>query len=540
MKLANFLIRNSRKFVIIGLVGSLISAALYTLGIHTLKIYTKAPQEDQLELLLYLILLFCFSGFIAVLISKVITKHFEVKMANLRSEFASKILEANFERAENNRSKFVPVLVQDIIEIGWYAKTIPDALVAIFQVIGVLGYLTTISWEVTASFLIMFLVSFSIIFMVFPTIYRTEKEFGRIRNILFETIEALGSGLKDLSLNPIHSKWFSENVLKPSGRNNAEIVTKLNTLDIGLTKSLETLILTALASVIFILNRFSNYNNEEFFTFLTVMLFILPALIRLSTFFKRQKKAEVALERMETLNIRFNENVNLVKNKPLTIDFTSENKLLSLNNVKYTYTESDQKFIVGPFDLAISANEILLIRGGNGSGKTTLAKVLTGLYLPQEGALKFCGQSVNEETLTEFRSQFSAVFTDSYVFGDLGYLKNASKDKAQSLLQDLDLQEKVNIENWTISNTKLSFGQMGRLSLFRSILEDKPIMLLDEWAANQDPHFKEKFYLEIVPKLKEKGKTVILISHDDHYYHVADRIVKMRAGSIDEITIPSR
>jgi len=516
----------------------LISAGLYTLGIRTLNLFTEASIEEQVNYLIQLSIYFVCSAIVAVIISKIITAHYENRMADLRSELSHKILKANFERAEANKSRFIPVLVEDLINISWFAKTIPDALVATFQVIGVMGYLIFLSWKMTLAFIAMFVVAFLIVFMAFPTIYRTEKEYGGIRNKLFAAIEALGFGLKDLSLNPRHKNWFVKNIVEQASRANAGIVTRLNTIDISLTKSVETLILLSLGVTIYLLRILSDFDNDQFFTFLTIMLFILPSFIRLSTFFKRQKKAQVALEQIEQLDVRFDE-IEQYEDKASLPAITKENKtILSLKDVKYTYTESDQNFTVGPFELDIEQNEILLIRGGNGSGKTTLAKVITGLYLPQNGDVYFCGSKLDANNLISYRDQFSAVFTDSYVFSDLGYLDNFDKKYAESLLEDLQLHEKVNLNDFSISNTKLSFGQMGRLSLFRTLLEDKPLILLDEWAANQDPHFKEKFYLEIVPSLKAKGKTVILISHDDHYYHIADRIVKMRMGSIEEITTP--
>lgn len=103
-------------------------------------------------------------------------------------------------------------------------------------------------------------------------------------------------------------------------------------------------------------------------------------------------------------------------------------------------------------------------------------------------------------------------------------------------MQQLSLNEKITLQELVISDTNLSFGQRGRINLFRALLEDKSIYLFDEWAANQDPHFREKFYSEIIPMLKHKGKTVILISHDDKYYHLADRVVTFSSGRIKSIT----
>jgi putative ATP-binding cassette transporter len=67
-------------------------------------------------------------------------------------------------------------------------------------------------------------------------------------------------------------------------------------------------------------------------------------------------------------------------------------------------------------------------------------------------------------------------------------------------------------------------------------LEDRPVYLFDEWAADQDPLFKEMFYREFLPELKSRGKTVIVITHDDRYFPVADRIIKLENGQVTTFT----
>jgi putative ATP-binding cassette transporter len=89
------------------------------------------------------------------------------------------------------------------------------------------------------------------------------------------------------------------------------------------------------------------------------------------------------------------------------------------------------------------------------------------------------------------------------------------------------------VRDGVLSTVDLSQGQRKRLALMTAYLEDRPIYLFDEWAADQDPVFKEVFYLALLPELKARGKTVIVISHDDHYFHVADRILKLDYGKIE-------
>jgi len=179
--------------------------------------------------------------------------------------------------------------------------------------------------------------------------------------------------------------------------------------------------------------------------------------------------------------------------------------------------------------------ELVFITGGNGSGKTTFAKLLTGLYFPQTGTIELSGTAATSEPATreKYRQHFAAVFSDCYVFDQfLGLERSNLHEDAPQYLKKLNLSHKVNIEQGKLSTVDLSQGQRKRLALLTAIMEDRPMFLFDEWAADQDPVFKEIFYLQLLPELKAKGKTIFVISHDDRYYHVADRVVKFDDGQI--------
>jgi putative ATP-binding cassette transporter len=172
--------------------------------------------------------------------------------------------------------------------------------------------------------------------------------------------------------------------------------------------------------------------------------------------------------------------------------------------------------------------------GGNGSGKTTLAKLLIGLYSPEEGEIRFGGKSITDENRDEYRQSFSVVFTDFFLFDSLLGLDNINIDgDARYYLEKLQLDQTVRVSDGVLSTINVSQGQRKRLALLTAYLEDRAIYLFDEWAADQDPVFKEIFYLQLLPELKARGKTVIVISHDDRYYHVADRIIKLDYGRIE-------
>jgi putative ATP-binding cassette transporter len=210
-------------------------------------------------------------------------------------------------------------------------------------------------------------------------------------------------------------------------------------------------------------------------------------------------------------------------------------RIIEFKGVTYSYREGDSRgFVVGPLDLTIHHGEIVFITGGNGSGKTTLMKLLVGLYRPDKGTILCDGEPITPATEAAYREQFSTVFSDYHLFDELLGLDRLHLDQeAEGYLEQLDLKNKVEVRDGKLSTTNLSQGQRKRLALLTAYLEGRPVYVFDEWAADQDPRFKSVFYHELITDLKRKGKTVIVISHDDHYYDGADRIVKLVDGRIE-------
>jgi putative ATP-binding cassette transporter len=184
-------------------------------------------------------------------------------------------------------------------------------------------------------------------------------------------------------------------------------------------------------------------------------------------------------------------------------------------------------------NLAFSPGEIVFLVGGNGSGKSTLAKIITGLYPPAQGEIRFNGKLIDEHNRDHYRQLFSAVFADFYLFDSfLGLDKFRLQERASAYLSELQLDHKVKIENGALSTTDLSQGQRKRLALLTAYLEDRPFYLFDEWASDQDPIFKSVFYNRLLPDLRARQKAVLVISHDDRYFHLADRLVKLDCGQL--------
>ena len=210
-------------------------------------------------------------------------------------------------------------------------------------------------------------------------------------------------------------------------------------------------------------------------------------------------------------------------------------------SVSYRRESDEGSFALGPIDLTFQRGELVFVIGGNGSGKTTLAKLITGLYAPEVGEIRVDGELVTEENREAYRQHFSAIFTDFYLFESLLGLDDPNLDlQARDYLEQLQRDHKVQVNDGQFSTLSLSHGQRKRLALLTACLEDRSFYVFDEWAADQDPHFKKIFYETLLLELKARGKTVVVLSHDEKYYRIADRIIKLDYGQLvlNEINEP--
>jgi putative pyoverdin transport system ATP-binding/permease protein len=194
----------------------------------------------------------------------------------------------------------------------------------------------------------------------------------------------------------------------------------------------------------------------------------------------------------------------------------------------------ERGFLLGPIDLTIKSGELIFIVGSNGSGKSTLAKLITGLYAPQFGRVLLNGEPITATNIEWYRQHFATTFADAYLFDRYYGFEDPQLDReVQKYLHEFQLDRKVSVNNGVLSTTSLSQGQRKRLALLTAFLEDRPIYLFDEWASDQDPSFREIFYKQMLIELKARGKLVIVITHDDRYFHLADRILKLNYGRVE-------
>ena len=273
--------------------------------------------------------------------------------------------------------------------------------------------------------------------------------------------------------------------------------------------------------------------------FVLVLLYVRGPLQALMNSLPQLTRGGVALDKVEMLGL------DLLEAPEPTTGLPEPDpgwRLLELRGVRRTYRHDagERGFTLGPLDFELRPGEIVFLVGGNGSGKTTFAKLLTGLYVPEKGEVRLDGRAIGEEERETYRQQFSAVFSEFHLFDRLLGLDGADVDlRAQRLLEELDLEHKVTIRGGDLSTTQLSRGQRKRLALLTAYLEDRPIYLFDEWAADQDPEFKEVFYRRLLPELKARAKGVVVISHDDRYFGVGDRVIRLDEGKLADLGGPT-
>lgn len=192
----------------------------------------------------------------------------------------------------------------------------------------------------------------------------------------------------------------------------------------------------------------------------------------------------------------------------------------------------EDTFRLGPIDLTFQPGETVFICGGNGSGKTTLLSLITGLRAPDSGDILLDGKPLGAEDRPQFRSLFSAVFAQFHLFRKYYGLTQAEKQALDDHISEFSLAERVRMLEDEFSTLSLSTGQKRRLALAVAMAEARPIIVLDEFAADQDPARRAWFYDVLVPRMAAAGHLVLVVTHDEHRFHQCDRLIRMETGRV--------
>ncbi|MFG6107340.1 cyclic peptide export ABC transporter [Leptolyngbyaceae cyanobacterium CCMR0082] len=453
-------------------------------------------------------------------------------LLHLRLMLARQLLDCPLRQLEDLGShRLFASLTADVETIASAFTVVPFLCIDLAIVGGSLLYLGWLSVP-----LLLIMVAFLLLATVtYQLIARRARRFlVKARNEqdrLFKHLRGLIHGMKELKLHQQRRQVFLTDELQQT----ATTYRRFTVWGMGIfagAASWGQLIFFAVISVfLFVIPQFSALDMTLFSSYVLTVIYLNGPLENLMRRLPILSRASVALDKVESFGFMLNQFPELPSIESLSPSWQH----LELKNVVHHYDRGADTtpFTVGPINLAFKRPEVVFLIGGNGSGKSTLAKLITGLYPPSSGQIILDGNRITDANREAYRQQFSAIFADFYLFDRLLALDNPQQiEQANAYLQALQLAHKVHIQDGKLSDIDLSQGQRKRLALLTTYLEDRPVYLFDEWAADQDPHFKTVFYTQILPELKRQQKLVLAITHDDKYFHLADRILKLESGQL--------
>jgi putative pyoverdin transport system ATP-binding/permease protein len=540
LKLFRFLLGFSRARFLLAVVAGMLGGAanVYLIALINKALSRRASSMTGSSIVIFAAL--CLLMLVSQTLSQALLIHLGQKMVlELRYQISRKILALSLRELETlGSSALLANLTDDVTAITNYAMSVPGLCMSVTVLLGCMLYLAWLSILVVLT-VIVFMACALVIYRIAANkgtwfLYQARVKY----EVLVRHFNALTAGAKELRLSDARSYWF-----KRDFRSVAEEVQK--TITKGMVRY----------------NAAGTYGYAVYFLLVGLLVLELPRLVSLPltmevltgtaitllymrgpleyvvTLAPNMARAQVAFERLKVLEFGLwdSKNIDIDGGPPALCPHASFHSV-EVNGISHQYQSTDgtDGFSVGPISLQFHPGSIVFITGGNGSGKTTLAKLLTGLYVPDEGEIFLDGKLITDDNRREYRQYFSAIFSDFHLFSSLpGEYTADVESKAQQCLRDLRLNNSVQIKDGRFSTIDLSQGQRKRLALLMAYMEDRPIYVFDEWAADQDRVFRDIFYHTILPDLKARGKLVLVISHDERYYPIGDAVIYLENGKLD-------
>jgi len=455
-------------------------------------------------------------------------------IARLRRELGEKVLAAPIDQIERYRShRLIPVLTHDVDTISDFAFAFAPLAVSLTVTLGCLGYLASLSWPMFLVMLVAIGLGTTMQFVARAWGMRGFEAAREAEDDLQKHYNAIAEGAKELRIHrPRRQRMFLHGIRNTANRICDTQIRSINTFVIS--KSLGSMLFFVVIGLALALQSWWPSADKTVMSgFVLVLLYMKGPLEHLIGTLPIISKAQIAFRRIAELSKQFSS-----PEPHLLLDDQSQPATplhsLVLNQVSYSFAPvpGSEPFRLGPVNVSIQQGDIVFIVGENGCGKTTLIKLLLGLYAPQSGSIELNGQAVTAANRDDYRQIFTTIFADYYLFDDVIQGDKPVPEDAARYLRRLEIDHKVSIRDGVFSTTDLSTGQRKRLALVSAWLEERPVLVFDEWAADQDPTFRRIFYTELLPDLKRLGKTIIVISHDDRYFDIADQLIRLHAGKV--------
>jgi putative ATP-binding cassette transporter len=534
MRILSFLLQYSRTRMGFAVLAAVLSGASNTLILATLNRSLSGGAGAAARGWMWVFFGLCLMVPLLRVVSELMLIHLgQDTVCKLRLDLSRRLLGLPLRRLEEMGShRILSTLTEDVPNITNSVTLIPILCFNISVLVGGFVYLLVLSRS--AFFATLGLVLLGILTYQVP-ILRANRHFHQARRTsddLYDHFRSLTLGMKELKLHRQRRSAFLRDSLERTSLAVRDQNVRGFSIYAVATSWGQGLLFAIVGLIVYVLPSVAVVSRETLIGYSLVFLFLMTPLQMVMNALPALGRSDVALGRIEQLGLALSESAECESEGPTPVSWHR----LELIGVTHVYRREgeDRDFVLGPIDLELRPGELAFLTGGNGSGKTTLAKVMTGLYAPERGEIRLDGRSISDVERDGYRGLFSAVFADFHLFDSLLGLEGTALDaRARDVLAMLELDHLVKVRDRAISTTELSQGQRKRLALLTAYLEDRPIYLFDEWAADQDPAFKEVFYLLLLPELKRKGKTVVVISHDESYYDVADRIIKLDYGRIE-------
>lgn len=516
-----------------GLVGGACSAALIAL-INTALHRADLPRTRLI------------AGFAGLMMAKIgsqavarllLDRFTQRTLMHLCRDLTRRVLATPLRRLEDvGIPRILATLTDDVAMLGWAAQNVPVLAMNLAVLAGCAIYLGWLSWSILLAVLAVVGAGALGYRVLIARAFRYLQEARDTRDVLFRHFRALTEGMKELKLHaPRRRAFLSERIESATAAMSRASLGGLKHHLVADTWS-QMLFYGLVGGLLFAAPMDQSRSAERVTGYILVTLYMMGPVWGIIEAWPIFARAGISLQKVRDLGL----SLAPAEGEPATAAGPASPpawQRLDLGAVTFAYPADvdGQAFVLGPLDLTFQCGELVFLVGGNGSGKSTFVKVLTGLYDAQAGSIRLDGVPITADNREWYCQHFSAVFSDFYLFDSLLGLDPAGLDaRARRYLVELELDAKLQIVDGVLSTTALSQGQRKRLALLTAFLEDRPIYVFDEWAADQDPHYREIFYKRLLPDLRARGKTVFVISHDDRYYDLGDRIVKLEYGQLAE------
>ncbi len=431
-----------------------------------------------------------------------------------------------------DRGRIFSTLSSDAISISVSAGAIINAMSAVIMLVFVIAYIGVLSLPalvITAVFILGAIVFY---LRKSRTVAAEMREAAVRENEFFDNLNGLLNGFKEFKLNREKADdFFGEELFN--------LVSSTAALRLKAGKAMnqavligQTFLFVTVGGVLFLLPNLTPGDIGSVVPVIAVVLFAAGPIGDVVVAIPALEKAKASIENIRRLEAEVDSKQSDVEVLAMEADVRPESfSSLALENVSFQYPKNGTRpFALQPFSFELKRGEIVFVVGGNGSGKSTFLKLLTGLYSPAQGGRSLNGSPVTDGTLGVYRDLFGPIFSDFYLSPRLLAAHKHDPAIVEKLLQRMELTGITDLKDGRITNLNLSTGQKKRLALILACLDDKAVYVFDEWAADQDPVFRRFFYETLLGEMKAQGKAIVAATHDDHYFHVADRVLKMEYG----------